>query len=143
MSDLNIPFDEDYWLELEINGQILDHHQKLNMVAYAAIADTASFAFSASCKSHFRIVSESGDSVRANDCIINISSSGSSILYLPTAVGITGKVYTFINSGDNPVVIDSYENELISLTFQWYLFAWDYIIIVSDGSNWLIIGRSP
>jgi hypothetical protein len=44
-SNVNIPFDEDYWLELEVGGEILDPRQKMNMVAYAAVSDTADYAF--------------------------------------------------------------------------------------------------
>ena len=44
LSNVNLPFDEDYWLELEIDSEILDPRQKLSMVGYAAIADTTDFA---------------------------------------------------------------------------------------------------
>lgn len=47
LDNLNIPFDEDYWLELEVGGEILDPRQKLNMVGYAATADTADYAVDA------------------------------------------------------------------------------------------------
>ncbi|HDR91353.1 MAG TPA: hypothetical protein ENN75_03785, partial [candidate division Zixibacteria bacterium] len=43
---LNLPFDEEYWVELEIEGEILDPREKLSSVAYAyrAIhADTAGY----------------------------------------------------------------------------------------------------
>ena len=44
LTNVNIPFNEDYWLELVIGGEILDPRQKLNMVGYAAVADTANYA---------------------------------------------------------------------------------------------------
>ncbi|UCC80715.1 MAG: hypothetical protein JSW64_04985, partial [Candidatus Zixiibacteriota bacterium] len=44
LNNVNLPFDEDYWLELEIGGEILDPRQKMNMVSYAARADTADYA---------------------------------------------------------------------------------------------------
>jgi len=42
-SNVNLPFDEDYWLELEISGEAspMSPRQKINMSAYAARADTA------------------------------------------------------------------------------------------------------
>jgi hypothetical protein len=43
-SNVNLSFDEDYWLELEIGGEILDPRLKLNMVGYAARADTSDYA---------------------------------------------------------------------------------------------------
>jgi hypothetical protein len=43
-SNVGLAFDVDYWLELEINSEILDPRQKLGMVGYAAVADTADFA---------------------------------------------------------------------------------------------------
>lgn len=46
--DLDLPFDEDYWLEIEIDSEILSPRQKLNMVAYAAVSDTADYARTAS-----------------------------------------------------------------------------------------------
>lgn len=42
--DVNIPFDEDYWLELEVNGEILTPRQKIAMVGYSARADTSDYA---------------------------------------------------------------------------------------------------
>lgn len=44
LNNLEIPFDEDYWLELEVDSEILSPRQKLNMVAYAAVSDTADYA---------------------------------------------------------------------------------------------------
>jgi hypothetical protein len=46
LSNVNLPFDEDYWLELEIDSEVLDPRQKINMVGYAARADTSDYAFS-------------------------------------------------------------------------------------------------
>ena len=43
---LNLPFDEDYWLELVVGGDILSPRQKLNMSAYSARTDTSDYAFS-------------------------------------------------------------------------------------------------
>ena len=43
-SNVSLPFDEDYWLEIEIASEILDPRQKMGMVGYAAVSDTADFA---------------------------------------------------------------------------------------------------
>jgi hypothetical protein len=45
--NLNLPFDQDYWLEMEIDGQVLSPRQKLAMAPYAAASDTAEFATNA------------------------------------------------------------------------------------------------
>lgn len=48
LSNLNLPFDEDYYLELQIEGdpQPLEPRQKLHMVPYSARTDTSDYAFS-------------------------------------------------------------------------------------------------
>lgn len=48
LNNLNLPFDEDYYLELEISGdsQPLTPRQKLSMSAYSAFADTCLYAIS-------------------------------------------------------------------------------------------------
>jgi len=48
LSNINLPFGEDYYLELEISGdsQPLTPRQKLNMTAYSAFADTCLYAIS-------------------------------------------------------------------------------------------------
>lgn len=43
-NDVNIPFDEDYWVELEIDGEILTPRQKITMVGYSARSDTSDYA---------------------------------------------------------------------------------------------------
>lgn len=47
LDNIYLPFDEEYWLELRINGEYLSPRQKLNMSAYSARADTADYAFDA------------------------------------------------------------------------------------------------
>jgi hypothetical protein len=47
LENIYLPFDEDYWLELRVNGEYLTPRQKLNMSAYSARADTADYAFDA------------------------------------------------------------------------------------------------
>ncbi|UCE65215.1 MAG: hypothetical protein JSU85_10080 [Candidatus Zixiibacteriota bacterium] len=43
-SNINIPFDEDYWLELEVDSEILTPRQKITMVGYSARSDTSDYA---------------------------------------------------------------------------------------------------
>lgn len=49
-SDVSLPFDEDYLLELEVGGEVLEPRQKLSMVGYAAKSDTADYAFATSSR---------------------------------------------------------------------------------------------
>lgn len=42
--NVNIPFDEDYWVELEVDGEILTPRQKITMVGYSARSDTSDYA---------------------------------------------------------------------------------------------------
>jgi hypothetical protein len=45
-SNVNIPFDVDCWVELEVDSEILTPRQKINMSAYAARSDTSDYAAS-------------------------------------------------------------------------------------------------
>jgi hypothetical protein len=45
-SNVNLPFDVDYWLEMEVGGEILDPRREMSMVGYAAVSDTADYAAS-------------------------------------------------------------------------------------------------
>ncbi|UCC79281.1 MAG: hypothetical protein JSW64_13560 [Candidatus Zixiibacteriota bacterium] len=45
-SNVSLPFDADYWLELEVDSEILTPRQKINMSAYAARSDTSDYAAS-------------------------------------------------------------------------------------------------
>ena len=66
-----------------------------------------------------------------------VVSNGSEIT-LPTAVGVSGRVYNIIRSGTAGVRITPQAGETISgdsyldLTSQW-----DSVVIVSDGTNWV------
>jgi hypothetical protein len=61
---------------------------------------------------------------------------------LPTASGITGRVYTIKNISSSSVIrIEAKAGELIDgNTFVNLNTANEYIKIISDGSNWYIIG---
>jgi hypothetical protein len=44
-SDVSLPFDEDYWVELEVDSEIMTPRQQITMSGYAARADTCDYAF--------------------------------------------------------------------------------------------------
>jgi hypothetical protein len=61
-------------------------------------------------------------------------------LELPTAVGITGRLYTFKNVSGSIVGVDAYGSELIDGTGTRHLMnQYDVLRIVSDGTNWWVI----
>lgn len=59
---------------------------------------------------------------------------------LPTAVGIKGKKYTIKNSGAGVITANPDGTETIDGDFDWNIQSGDWLIIVSDGTNWIIIG---
>ena len=76
--------------------------------------------------------------------LVNAASSAITV-NLPTAVGNTGMVFTIkkIDSSSNAVTIDASSTQTIDggLTYVLTLQN-EYVEIVSDGSNWHIIGAS-
>jgi hypothetical protein len=61
---------------------------------------------------------------------------------LPTAVGITGRQYTFkkIDSTNNSITIDAYLTQTIDGELTQVIYdQWTSLTIVSNGSNWFII----
>jgi hypothetical protein len=65
------------------------------------------------------------------------------IITLPTAAGITGRQYIIkkIDSSANTVTIEAAGTETIDGALNVILYAqWDYIIVISNGTNWEIIG---
>ena len=68
----------------------------------------------------------------------------SGTVFLPTAVGIEGRVYVikFIgSSGTAAVTATSSQSIDGGVTFT-LLNQWDFVTVQSDGANWLIIGRN-
>lgn len=62
---------------------------------------------------------------------------------LPTAVGITGRQYIIKNSGTGVITVDGNGSETIDGQTTWALPAqYDSITIMSDGTNWKIIGKA-
>ena len=81
----------------------------------------------------------------ASDRVILCDATGNSItVSLPSASGITGRVYTIkrIDSSANTVTIDPDGSETIDGASTYSLSSqWDFVTIVSDGSNWVIIAK--
>jgi collagen triple helix repeat protein len=79
-----------------------------------------------------------------SDWMIKADASGGPIIInLPTAVGITGKQYVVkkIDTSGNVVTIDPAGLETIDgVTTVGLSTQWDLVVLVSDGSNWMIIG---
>lgn len=64
---------------------------------------------------------------------------------LPTAVGITGRIYTIkkIDASANAVTVDGNGSQTIDGATTYSLSAqWKYVTIQSDGTNWIIIGNN-
>jgi len=72
------------------------------------------------------------------------ATSNSMTVSLPSASGITGRVYTIkkVDSSANTVTIDPNGTETIDGSSTYSLSSqWDFVTIVSDGSNWVIIAK--
>ena len=81
-----------------------------------------------------------------SDCIIKASaSSGNVNMCLPDAGGIAGRIYIFkrVDDSSNYVSLWSAGGDKIDGASYYRLYnKWDHMTIVSDGINWLIIGKS-
>lgn len=66
--------------------------------------------------------------------------SGTFAVTLPTAVGITGRIYVIKNSGTGPITIDTTSSQTIdgSLT-QTLAVQYSEFTVQSNGANWLIL----
>lgn len=81
--------------------------------------------------------------VENDDIILVDCTSGAVTITLPSAVGLSGKSYVIkkIDASGNAVTVDGQGSETIdgsgtkSLSSQW-----DYVKVISDGVNFLIIG---
>jgi hypothetical protein len=75
---------------------------------------------------------------------VGVDASGAArTITLPTAVGITGREYAIIktDAGANAVTVDGNGAETINGSANKALAAqYDFVRVVSDGTNWLIIG---
>ncbi|MCP4579973.1 MAG: hypothetical protein GY839_00030 [candidate division Zixibacteria bacterium] len=80
LTGLDIPFDEDYWLEMEIDAETLIPRQKINMSAYAATADTSDYAHLAGyAQSSGSVDGASGGTINGSVHTTGTLSAGNSI----------------------------------------------------------------
>ena len=81
-----------------------------------------------------------------DNIILCDGNAGSFTLNIPSAVGINGRKYTIkkIDSSHNSieVVANSGAENIDGGTAYILKFQYDYIIIVSDGKQWYIIGSN-
>jgi hypothetical protein len=77
------------------------------------------------------------------DCIVACdASSGAFTISLPSAVGIAGRIYTIkkVDSSPNAVTVAPRSGQTIDGATSYVLSVrGQYVTIVSDGSNWLVI----
>jgi hypothetical protein len=81
----------------------------------------------------------------SDEIIIANATSGAITITLPTAVGTDGRTYTIkrINSGSNVVTVGTTSTQNIDGAITYQLTAqYKYIKVVSDGSNWVIVGQN-
>ena len=65
--------------------------------------------------------------------------SGTFTVSLPTAVGISGKVYVVKNSGTGVITVDPNSTETIDGNLALDLYQYDSVTLMSNGANWIII----
>ena len=75
-----------------------------------------------------------------SDCIIKAIFSAAHSIYLPTALSRDGRVYTIKNGGGANVGIVPAPDQEIDNHYGITLEAWEYVTIMSDGIDWIIIG---
>lgn len=72
-----------------------------------------------------------------NDCVI--SATGTVTVTLPTAVGVSGRMYWVKNSGTGTITVDGNGSETIDGAATQAVAAGDCIQVCSDGLNWIIL----
>ena len=65
--------------------------------------------------------------------------SGTFEVRLPTAEGITGKVYIVKNSGTGVITVNAFNTETIDGELTISLYESDSATLMSNGTNWIII----
>lgn len=58
---------------------------------------------------------------------------------LPTAAGISGKVFNIKNTGSGTITVDGYSSETIDGESTQTVSQWENLSIQSNGSNWIIL----
>lgn len=88
----------------------------------------------------------SGYVLTATDSVVTAdATSGVFNLTLPTAVGIKGRQYTLkkIDASANAVTVNTTSSQTIDGVTTYSLpVRWKFVIVVSDGTNWVIVGQN-
>lgn len=58
---------------------------------------------------------------------------------LPTAVGITGKMYNIPNSGTGVITVDTTSSQTINGSLTQTVSQWENLQVQSNGTNWIIL----
>jgi hypothetical protein len=74
----------------------------------------------------------------ADDYVIHCT-SGTFTVSLPTAVGITGKVYIIKNSGSGLITIDPNGSQTIDGATTYVMGGAESVQVISTGSNWITL----
>lgn len=65
--------------------------------------------------------------------------SGTFTITLPTAIGIIGKTFSIKNSGIGKITVNTIGIQTIDDELNQYLSQYDNLMVMSNGSNWIII----
>lgn len=81
--------------------------------------------------------------LQATDYVVDCTSNSFTVT-LPTAVGITGRVYTVKNSGAGAISIATTSSQTIdgSTTYSGLSTQYKYVTVQSTGANWIIIANN-
>jgi hypothetical protein len=114
---------------------------------YTEIHDDGSimFAGTADLYETVKAVTTTYTALAGDHDILCSAAGGAFTVILPTAVGITGKIYTVVktDSGTNAVTVDAAGTETINGALTVILpQQYNTVTIISNGANWLILGGS-
>ena len=80
-----------------------------------------------------------------HDAVLMTTGAVNRTITLPTAVGITGRVYTVkkVDSGAGTATLDANGTETIDGSLTYVLVnQYQYVVVVSDGANWVIVANN-
>ena len=76
--------------------------------------------------------------IESTDYLIN-ATSGTFVITLPTAVGISGKQYIIKNSGNGTITLETTSSQTIDGNVSITLIQNETVEVISDGSNWKVV----
>lgn len=80
--------------------------------------------------------------VTASDFLINCT-SGTYNVTLPTAASIAGRIYVIKNSGTGAITVATTSSQTIDGSTTYSLGTqYKYVVVMSDGANWVIMGNN-